>query len=45
MLRSQKPPVEAYYTNGQPAKPFIKPAVADHADKYMKILRDELKGK
>lgn len=45
MLRSQKPSVEAYYTNGQPAKPFIKPAVADHADKYMKILRDELKGK
>ena len=45
MLHSQKPPVEAYYTNGQPAKPFIKPAVADHADKYMKILRDELKGK
>lgn len=32
MLRSQKPSVEAYYTNGQPAKPFIKPAVADHAD-------------
>ena len=45
MLRSQKPPVEAYYTNGQPAKPFIKPAVADHAHKYMKILLDELKGK
>lgn len=45
MLRSQKPSVEAYYTNGQPAKPFIKPAVADNADKYMKILRDELKGK
>ena len=45
MLRSQEPPVEAYYTNGQPAKPFIKPAVADHADKYMKILRDELIGK
>lgn len=44
MLRSQDPPVEAYYSNGQPAKPFIKPAVADHADKYMKILRDELKG-
>ena len=45
MLRSQEPSVEAYYTNGQPAKPFIKPAIADHADKYMKILRDELKGK
>ena len=34
-----------HLTHGQRAKPFIKPAVADHADKYMKILRDELKGK
>ena len=43
MLRSQKPPVEAYYTNGQPAKPSIKPAVADHAEQYQKIIKRELK--
>ena len=43
MLRNQKPPVEAYYTNGQPAKPFIKPAVANHAEQYQKIIKRELK--
>ncbi len=43
MLRSKKPPIEAYYTNGQPAKPFIKPAVADHAEQYQKIIKRELK--
>ena len=26
------------------AKPFLKPAVADHANKYRKIIEDELKG-
>lgn len=43
MLQSQNPSVEAYYTNGQPAKPFIKPAVADHAEQYQKIIKRELK--
>ena len=26
------------------AQPFLKPAVADHANKYRKIIEDELKG-
>lgn len=33
-----------HMTHGQRAKPFIKPAVADHAQKYLKIIRDEMKG-
>ena len=29
--------------NGQRAQPFIKPAVADHAEQYQKIIKRELK--
>lgn len=32
-------------THGQPAKPFIKPAVANHKGTYKNIIEDELKGK
>lgn len=32
-------------TGGDTAKPFLKPAVADHANTYRKIMKDELKGK
>ena len=31
-------------TNGQKAKPFLKPAVADHKQKYVDIIKKELKG-
>ena len=31
-------------TNGQKAQPYLKPAVADHANTYRKIIEDELKG-
>lgn len=34
-----------HLTHGQRAKPFIKPAVADHVDQYKKIIESELKGK
>lgn len=34
-----------HLTHGQRAQPFIKPAVADHADQYKKIIESELKGK
>ena len=30
-------------TNGQKAQPYLKPAVADHANTYRKIIEDELK--
>lgn len=31
-------------TNGQKAQPYLKPAVADNANAYRKIIEDELKG-
>ena len=31
-------------TNGQKAQPYLKQAVADHANTYRKIIEDELKG-
>ena len=31
-------------TNGQKAQPYLKPAVADNANTYRKIIEDELKG-
>ena len=31
-------------TNGQKAQPYLKPAVAANANKYRKIIEDELKG-
>lgn len=31
-------------TIGAPAQPFLKPAVADHAQTYRKIIENELKG-
>lgn len=34
-----------HMTHGQRAKPYIKPAVADHAEQYKKIIEQELKGK
>lgn len=34
-----------HLTHGQRAQPYIKPAVADHADQYKKIIESELKGK
>lgn len=32
-----------HWTEGNPAQPFLKPAVSDHAKTYHKILEDELK--
>lgn len=32
-----------HLTNGQRAKPYLKPAVADHVQQYKKIIEDELK--
>lgn len=32
-----------HLTHGQRAQPFIKPAVADHAEQYQKIIKRELK--
>lgn len=32
-----------HYTRGNPAQPFLKPAVADHAQTYRNIIEDELK--
>lgn len=29
-------------TSGQPARPYLKPAVADHKDTYRNIMRDEM---
>lgn len=34
-----------HLTHGQRAKPYIKPAVADHAAQYNRIIEQELKGK
>ena len=34
---------EWHRTSGQEAQPYLKPAVADHAAKYRKIIEDELK--
>lgn len=34
-----------HLTHGQRAKPYIKPAVADHAVQYNRIIEQELKGK
>lgn len=31
-----------HMTHGQRAQPYLKPAVADHADKYRKIIQDEM---
>lgn len=32
-----------HYTRGNPAQPFLKPAVADHAQTYRNIIEDEMK--
>lgn len=32
-----------HLTNGQRAKPYLKPAVADHVQQYKQIIEDELK--
>lgn len=34
-----------HLVHGQRAKPYIKPAVADHAAQYTRIIEQELKGK
>lgn len=34
-----------HLTHGQRAKPFIKPAVAEHCEQYKRIIEAELKGK
>ena len=36
---------QMHKTGGNKAKPFLKPAVADHARTYRNIIHDELKGK
>ena len=34
-----------HWTAGNPAQPFLKPAVADHAGQYRAIIEDELHGR
>ena len=34
-----------HMTHGQRAQPYIKPAVADHAQQYQKIIKSELEDK
>lgn len=34
---------KTHWTGGQKAKPYLKPAVADHAQTYRNIIEDELK--
>lgn len=34
-----------HLTHGQRAKPYIKPAVAEHGEQYKRIIKAELKGK
>ena len=34
-----------HWTAGNPAQPFLKPAVADHAQTYRNIIEDELHGR
>lgn len=36
---------DGHLTHGQRAKPFIKPAVAEHGERYKRIIEAELKGK
>ena len=36
---------DRHLTHGQRAKPFIKPAVAEHGEQYKRIIKAELKGK
>lgn len=36
--------LDAHMTDGRRATPYIKPAVADHAQQYQKIIKSELKG-
>lgn len=33
-----------HMTNGQRAKPFIRPSIAEHRDEYQKIIQQTLKG-
>lgn len=33
-----------HWTKGNPARPYLKPAVADHAQTYRNIIEDELHG-
>lgn len=33
-----------HWTAGNPARPFLKPAVADHAQTYRNIIEDEMNG-
>lgn len=39
----RKKGLDAHMTDGRKAKPFIKPAVANHAEQYQKIIKRELK--
>lgn len=34
-----------HWTKGNPAKPYLKPAVADHAQTYRNIIEDEFHGR
>lgn len=42
ILRSKG--LDAHMTEGQPARPYLKPAVADHAIQYRGIIEGELHG-
>lgn len=33
-----------FRTEGQPPRPFVKPAVADHEDEYLELIEETLKG-
>lgn len=44
MFALRRKGLDAHITDGREAKPYLKPAVADHIADYRKILEDELKG-
>lgn len=44
MFALRRKGLDAHITDGRAAKPFLKPAVADHVSTYKTIIQDELKG-
>ena len=42
ILRSEG--LDAHMTEGQPPRPYLKPAVADHQQKYKEIIEKEMRG-
>ncbi len=43
VLKKEDGTIVGYATNGQPARPFLYPALKDHKDECMQIIRKELR--